>query len=41
MPFTAACDRLGIERRHMSEYDVSVARRRSVAKLDRIVGPKT
>jgi hypothetical protein len=32
---------LGIEWRHMSEYDVSVARRGSVAKLDRIVGPKT
>ncbi len=38
--FTAACDRLGIEWRHMSEYDVSVARRGSVAMLDRIVGPK-
>ncbi len=39
--FTAACDVLGIEWRPMGRYDVSVARRASVAKLDVMVGPKT
>jgi hypothetical protein len=38
--FTAACDRLGIEWRENKRYDVSVARRASVEKLDSFVGPK-
>jgi hypothetical protein len=39
--FTEACDRLGVEWRQMNRYDVSVARRDSVATLEGIVGPKT
>ncbi len=39
--FTAACDVLGIEWRPIGRYDISVARRASVAKLDVMVGPKT
>lgn len=39
--FTEACDRVGVEWRPMGPYDISVARRTSVALLDAIVGPKT
>lgn len=39
--FTEACDRLGVESRRMNEYNISVAKRDSVALLDRIVGPKS
>lgn len=38
--FTNACDHLAIEWRYMNEYTISIARRASVARLDRFVGPK-
>ena len=38
--FCEACDCLGIEWRPWTRYHVSVARRASVAVLDRYVGPK-
>lgn len=38
--FIEACDRLGVSARHNNRNSVSVARRESVAILDRIVGPK-
>jgi hypothetical protein len=38
--FTDACDRLDISWRQDGPWNVSVARRESVAKLDRFVGPK-
>jgi hypothetical protein len=39
--FCAACDALGIEWRRMTERDISVARRASVAKLDAFIGAKS
>ena len=39
--FTAALDRLGIEWRQMTAYDIAVSRRASVAALDQFVGPKS
>jgi hypothetical protein len=39
--FGEACDRLGVEWRQMNRYNLSVARRESVALLDQIVGPKS
>ena len=39
--FGEVCDRLGVEWRQMNRYNLSVARRGSVAILDRLVGPKT
>jgi len=39
--FCDACDRLGIEWRVMNRWNISVARRESVARLDEFVGPKT
>ena len=39
--FCDACDLLGIEWRVMNWWDISVARRASVARLDEFVGPKT
>ncbi len=39
--FCDACDRLGVEWTPWTRYHVSVARRASVALLDRHVGPKT
>lgn len=38
--FCDACDRLGIEWRQDGPWNVSVARRKAVAELDRHVGPK-
>jgi hypothetical protein len=38
--FCDACDLLGIEWRVMNWWDISVARRASVARLDEFVGPK-
>jgi hypothetical protein len=38
--FTYACDLLGIDWRPWGPYHISVARRESVALLDRFVGPK-
>jgi hypothetical protein len=38
--FTATCDQLGVEWRQMNRRNVSVARRTSVARLDKFVGPK-
>jgi hypothetical protein len=38
--FCGGCDRLGIEWRQDGPWNVSVARRESVAALDRHVGPK-
>ena len=39
--FCAACDCLGIEWRQMNAFNISVARRRSVERLDEFVGPKS
>jgi hypothetical protein len=38
--FIAACEQLGVSARHNRRNSVSVAKRESVAILDRIVGPK-
>jgi hypothetical protein len=38
--FCDACDLLGIEWRVMNRWDISVARRVSVARLDEFIGPK-
>jgi hypothetical protein len=38
--FCDACDLLGVEWRVMNRWDISVARRASVARLDEFVGPK-
>jgi len=38
--FVAACDSVGVSTRRNNRYDVSVARRESVAILDRMIGPK-
>jgi hypothetical protein len=38
--FCDACDLLGIEWRVMNRWNISVARRESVARLDEFVGPK-
>jgi hypothetical protein len=39
--FIEACNRVGVDARHNSRTSVSVARRESVAILERIIGPKT
>lgn len=39
--FCDACDVLGIEWRVMNRWNISVARREAVARLDEFVGPKT
>jgi hypothetical protein len=39
--FCDACDVLGIEWRVMNAWNISVARREAVARLDEFVGPKT
>jgi hypothetical protein len=39
--FVEACERLGVEWRQMNRYNISVARRASVERLDAIVGPKS
>lgn len=38
--FTLTCELLGIEWRQMNARNISIARRDSVARLDRFVGPK-
>ena len=38
--FTDTCDKLGIEWRTMNAKTISIAKRASVAELDRFVGPK-
>jgi hypothetical protein len=38
--FCEACDLLGVEWRVMNRWDISVAKRASVARLDEFVGPK-
>jgi hypothetical protein len=38
--FCDACDLLGIEWRVMNRWNISVARRESVARLDEFIGPK-
>lgn len=38
--FTDACDRIGVQWRQMNRWNVSVARRESVARLDEFIGPK-
>ena len=38
--FCRYCDRLGIEWRQMNRWNISIARRGSVAKLDEFIGPK-
>ena len=38
--FCDYCDRIGVEWRVMNRWTISVARRESVAKLDRLIGPK-
>jgi hypothetical protein len=38
--FCDACDLLGVEWRTMNRWDISVARRASVALLDEFIGPK-
>jgi hypothetical protein len=38
--FCDACDLLGVEWRVMNRWDISVARRASVALLDEFIGPK-
>jgi hypothetical protein len=39
--FCDACDLVGVEWRVMNRWNISVARRESVARLDEFVGPKT
>jgi hypothetical protein len=39
--FADACKKLGIEARQMNAFNISVARRASVERLDEIVGPKS
>ena len=39
--FCDTCDLLGVEWRVMNAYNISVARRDSVARLDEFIGPKT
>jgi hypothetical protein len=39
--FCESCDRLGIEWRVMNAWNISVARRSSVERLDEFIGPKT
>ena len=38
--FLEACGAIGVEARHNNRYSISVARRRSVAVLEALVGPK-
>ncbi len=38
--FTAACDSIGVEWRRWGQWHISVAKRDSVARLDRFIGPK-
>jgi hypothetical protein len=38
--FVQACDATGVATRQMNQWTISVARRESVARLDRFIGPK-
>ena len=38
--FTGACESVGVEWRPWCRWHVSVAKRRSVARLDAFIGPK-
>ncbi len=38
--FCDYCDRVGVEWRRMNRWTISVARRDSVARMDRFIGPK-
>ena len=38
--FCEYCDKVGVDWRVMNRWNISVARRESVAKLDRLIGPK-
>jgi hypothetical protein len=38
--FCEYCDRVGVEWRRMNRWTISVARRDSVARMDRFIGPK-
>jgi hypothetical protein len=38
--FCEACDMVGVEWRRMNRWNISVARRDSVALMDRYIGPK-
>ena len=38
--FCEACDALGVEWRRMNAFNISVAKRASVARLDEFIGPK-
>lgn len=38
--FCEYCDRVGVEWRRMNRWNISVARRESVALMDRYIGPK-
>ena len=38
--FCRACDQLGIDWRVMNPWNISVARRESIARLDEFIGPK-
>jgi hypothetical protein len=38
--FSEYCDRVGVEWRRMNRWTISVARRDSVARMDRFIGPK-
>ena len=39
--FCDTCDLIGVEWRVMNRWNISVARRASVARLDEFIGPKT
>ncbi len=39
--FCEYCDRVGVRWRQMNEFNISVARRDSVALMDRYIGPKS
>lgn len=39
--FLETCERLGVDARNNNRWSISVARRESVALLDRLVGPKS
>lgn len=38
--FCEYCDKVGVQWRQMNRWNISVARRDSVARMDRFVGPK-
>jgi hypothetical protein len=38
--FASTCDQLGLEWRQMNAWNISVAKRESVARMDEFIGPK-